>query len=66
MAYDGQVYGDLLSIIFSDGGLVGAIVTSVITIVLLITVLVAMFRIDCEKIFGRYVSQGSEKVEGDR
>ena len=66
LAYGGQVYGDLLSIIFGDGGLVGAIITSVVTTILLIILLVAMFKIDWEKIFERYVGEGSEKVEGDR
>ncbi len=66
LAYGGQFYFDLLSIIFGDSGPVGAVITSVITIVLLIILLVAMFKIDWEKIFERYVSQGSEEVEGNR
>ena len=66
LAYGGQIYGDLLSIIFGDGGLVGTIITSIITTVLLIILLVAMFKIDWEKVFEKYVGEGSEKVEGDR
>lgn len=66
LAYGGQVYFDLLSILFGESGLVGTIITSVITTTLLIILLVAMFRIDWEKVFERYVSQGSEKVEGNR
>ena len=66
LAYGGRLYGDLLSIIFGESGLVGTIATSAITTVLLIVLLVAMLKIDWEKIFERYVSQGIEKVEGDR
>ncbi len=66
LAYGGQVYGELLSIIFGESGPVGTIITSVITTVLLTILLVAMFKIDWEKIFEKYVSPGSEKVEGDR
>jgi membrane protein YqaA with SNARE-associated domain len=66
LAYGGQLYGDLLSIIFGESGLVGTIATSAITTVLLIILLVAMFKIDWEKLFERYVSQGSEDVEGNR
>lgn len=62
LAYGGQVYGDLLSIIFDGGGLAGAIITAIITTALLIILLVAMFKIDWEKVFEKYVGEGSEKL----
>ena len=66
LAYGGQAYGDVLSILFGESGLVGTIITSAITTALLIILLVAMFKIDWEKLFEKYVSQGSEKDEGNR
>jgi len=62
LAYGGQVYGDVLSILFGGSGLVGIIITAVLLTILL----VAMFKIDWEKVFERYVGEESEKVEGDR
>ena len=66
LAYGGQAYGNVLSILFGESGLVGTIITSAITTALLIILLVAMFKIDWEKLFEKYVSQGSEKDEGNR
>jgi len=66
LAYGGQVYGDLLSMLFGESGPLGTIITSVLTAVLLIILLVAMFKIDWEKVFEKYMGKGGEKVEGDR
>jgi len=66
LAYGGQIYGDVLSILFGESGLVGTIITSIITTVLLTILLIAMLKIDWEKVFEKYMGEGSEKIEGDR
>ncbi|NIU80841.1 hypothetical protein GWN63_01130 [Candidatus Bathyarchaeota archaeon] len=64
LAYGGRFYFDLLSIAFGKGesGLTGMIFTSVVTAALLIIILVALFKIDWERLFPNY-TQEAEKLE---
>jgi len=61
LAYGGQLYYDILSAIFGRGTLEIEILTSVITAVLLILIFVAMFKIDWEKVLGKYIGKEGER-----
>ena len=55
VAYSGRYSVEAIRIIFGDGGWL----TTIITALLLIAVVIAMLRIDWEKLFERYVSRGT-------
>ena len=57
LAYSGQQSFELIEVIFGGSGLLG----TVITVALLIIIIVAMIKIDWEKLFEKYV--GTKKVE---
>ncbi len=64
LVYFGQIWGDVLLSIFGEGGNLTGIV---ITTVLLIIVLIALSRIDWEKVFKKYVGVKEEKqIENNR
>lgn len=62
LAYSGRLSIEIIRVILGEGGWLGAVVTSVF----LVVVIVALLKIDWEKVFEKYVGGGSEKVEGDR
>jgi membrane protein DedA with SNARE-associated domain len=55
VAYSGRYSVEAIRIIFGDGGWL----TTIITALLLIAVVIAMLRIDWEKLFERYVNRGT-------
>ena len=57
LAYSGQQSFELIEVLFGGSGLLG----TVITVALLIIIIVAMIKIDWEKLFEKYV--GNKKVE---
>jgi len=57
LAYSGQQSFELIEVLFGGSGLLG----TVITVALLIIIIVAMIKIDWEKLFEKYVS--NKKVE---
>ena len=57
LAYSGQQSFELIEVLFGGSGLLG----TVITVALLIIIIVAMIKIDWEKLFEKYV--GTKKVE---
>jgi len=57
LAYSGQQSIELIKILFAGSGLLGTVITSA----LLIIIIVAMIKIDWEKIFEKHV--GAEKVD---
>lgn len=57
LAYSGQHSFELIEVLFGGSGLIG----TVITVALLIIIIVAMIKIDWEKLFEKYV--GNKKVE---
>lgn len=57
LAYGGQLYYDVLSAIFGGGTFEIELLTSVITAVILIIIFVAMFKIDWEKVLGKYIGE---------
>lgn len=67
LAFGGQLYYDVLLIIFGEMAWEIEILTSIITAVALMLTLVAMFKIDWEKLLKKYVDvEAKEKVEGNR
>jgi membrane protein YqaA with SNARE-associated domain len=67
LAFGGQLYYDVLLIIFGEMTWEIEILTSIITAVALILTLVAMFKIDWEKLLKKYVDvEAKEKVESNR
>ncbi|MCW4055584.1 MAG: VTT domain-containing protein [Candidatus Bathyarchaeota archaeon] len=52
LASFGRVYGDALSVLFGNEGWIGAAVTTV----LLVLVIYALYKVDWEKVFDKYVS----------
>lgn len=54
LVYAGELFQGLLVTLFGEGGWVGTIFTSV----LLVLILAAMYRIDWEKVFEKYVGKG--------
>ncbi|UCE57374.1 MAG: VTT domain-containing protein [Candidatus Bathyarchaeota archaeon] len=59
LAYSGHMSVEVIEVIFGEGGWLGVIVTSA----LLIIVIVAVIKIDWEKVFEKYV--GTERVKED-
>ena len=59
LAYSGRMSVEAIEVIFGEGGWLGVIVTSA----LLIIVIVAVIKIDWEKVFEKYVS--AERVKKD-
>ena len=59
LAYSGRMSVEAIEVIFGEGGWLGVIVTSA----LLIIVIVALIKIDWEKVFEKYV--GAESVKKD-
>ncbi|HUV98199.1 MAG TPA: VTT domain-containing protein [Candidatus Paceibacterota bacterium] len=57
LASFGKVYGDALSVLFGNEGWIGAIVTTV----LLVLVIYALYKVDWEKVFDKYVSSKGAK-----
>jgi membrane protein YqaA with SNARE-associated domain len=67
LAFGGQLYYDVLLIIFGEMTWEIEILTSIITAVALMLTLVAMFKIDWEKVLKKYVDvEAKETVEGNR
>jgi len=67
LAYGGQLYYDILRIIFGEMTWEIELLTSIITAVALVLILVALFKIDWEKVLKKYVDVGAkETVEGNR
>ena len=66
LAYGGQLFGNILSIAFGESTPEMKLLISIITAIALVFILVAMLKIDWEKVFEKYVGEGvEEKVEGD-
>jgi len=57
LIYAGGLFHEFLVTLFGEGGWAGAVFTSV----LLVLILVAMYRIDWEKVFEKYVGKGEPK-----
>ena len=67
LAFGGQLYYDALLIIFGERAWEIEILTSIITAVALMLTLVAMFKIDWEKLLKKYVDvEAKERVAGNR
>ena len=67
LAFGGQLYYDVLLIIFGEMTWEIEILTSIITAVALMLTLVAMFKIDWEKLLKKYVDvEAKEKSESNR
>lgn len=66
LAYGGQLYYNVLRLFFGESTWEANLIISTITAVTLILILVAMLKIDWEKVFEKYVREGCEKVESDR
>jgi membrane protein DedA with SNARE-associated domain len=58
IVYFGRTAGDIIRLLFGEGG---AEIVIIITAILLFIVIIAMYRIDWEKIFEKYVAKGGEK-----
>lgn len=66
LAYGGQLFGDILSIVFGESTPEMKLLISIITAIALVFIVVAMLKIDWEKVFKKYIGEGvEEKVEGD-
>jgi len=60
LAYSGHLSIGIIKVVFGEGGWLGTIVTSA----LLIIIIVAIIKIDWEKVFEKYMAKGvKEKVE---
>lgn len=57
IAYFGRTAGELIRLLFGEGG---AEIVIVVTTVLLFLIIIAMYRIDWEKIFEKYVAKKGE------
>jgi len=57
LAYGGKLYYDALSSVFGKGTFEIELLTSVITAITLILIFVAMFKIDWEKVLGKYIGK---------
>jgi len=67
LAFGGQLYYDILRSIFGEMTWEIELLTSIITAVALVLILVALFKIDWEKVLKKYVDVGAkETVEGNR
>jgi len=63
LAYGGQMFGNILSILFGESTPQMELLISVITAIALVFILVAMLKIDWEKVFEKHVS--AERVKED-
>jgi len=63
LAYGGQMFGNILGIVFGESTPEMNLLISIITAIALVFILVAMLKIDWEKIFEKYVSV--ERVKKD-
>ena len=63
LAYGGQMFGNILGIVFGESTPEMNLLISIITAIALVFILVAMLKIDWEKVFEKYV--GVERVEKD-
>ena len=63
LAYGGKKFNDILSMIFGESTPEMKLLISIITAIALILILVAMLKIDWEKVFEKYVSK--ERVKKD-
>jgi membrane protein DedA with SNARE-associated domain len=63
LAYGGQFFGNILNIIFGESTPEMKLLISIITAIALVFILVAMLKIDWEKVFEKYV--GAERVKKD-
>jgi membrane protein DedA with SNARE-associated domain len=63
LAYGGQFFGNILSVIFGESTPEMKLLVSIITAIALVFILVAMLKIDWEKIFEKYVD--AERVKKD-
>lgn len=59
LAYSGYLSIEFIHDLLSEGGLIGAIVT----VILLIVIIVAILKIDWQKVFEKYVGEGVERKE---
>lgn len=67
LAFGGQLYYDILRSIFGEMTWEIELLTSIITAVALVLILVALFKVDWEKVLEKYVDVGAkERVEGNR
>jgi len=57
LASFGRVYDEILSVLFGNEGWIGAVVTTV----LLVLVIYALYKVDWEKVFEKYVSNKGAK-----
>jgi membrane protein DedA with SNARE-associated domain len=57
LASFGKAYGDVLTILFGNGGWIGALITTV----LLLIVIFVLYRVDWEKVFDKYVARRGAK-----
>ncbi len=57
LAYSGHLSIEFIRDLLGEGGLIGAIVT----VILLIVIIVAILKIDWERVFEKYVGEGVEK-----
>ena len=63
LAYGGQMFGNILSIVFGKSTPEMELLISIITAIALVFIVVAMLKIDWEKVFEKYV--GAERVKKD-
>ncbi|MBE0512224.1 VTT domain-containing protein [Candidatus Bathyarchaeota archaeon] len=63
LAYGGQMFGNILSMVFGESTPEMNLLISIITAIALVFILVAMLKIDWEKVFEKYV--GTERVKKD-
>ena len=63
LAYGGQMFGNILSMVFGESTPEMNLLISIITGIALVFILVAMLKIDWEKVFEKYV--GEKRVKKD-
>ncbi len=57
LAYGGRFYYDVLSAIFGEGTFEIELLTGIFTAIILVFIFLAMFKIDWEKVFEKYIGQ---------
>lgn len=63
LAYGGKMFGNIFSMVFGESTPEMELLISIITAIALVFILVAMLKIDWEKVFEKYV--GTERVKKD-
>jgi len=63
LAYGGQMFGNILGIIFGESTPEMNLLISIITAIAIVFILVAMLKIDWEKVFEKYVGVGRVKKD---